>query len=130
MTRSAVFGQMVLNRGTYGESRILSTASVRAMTQNQIPGMGAKVLTEEFPHAGWGLGWSVNAPNKGPIYGEQLLSSSAFMHGGAGGVLLWIDPALDIVGVYFSVVLTEEQRWYKGFADLFINMVMASVEEL
>jgi CubicO group peptidase (beta-lactamase class C family) len=92
--------------------------------------MGALLITEEFPNASWGLGWSVNTPYKGAIYGEQLKSASAFGHGGAGGVYLWIDPELELFGIYFSVVLTQEQRWYKGFADLFINMVTASVDEL
>jgi CubicO group peptidase (beta-lactamase class C family) len=127
---AAKFCQMLLNNGVYGEEKILSSASVRAMTRNQIPGLGALLITEEFPNASWGLGWSVNAPYKGALYGEQLMSSSAFGHGGAGGVYLWIDPELDLFGIYFSVVFTDDQRWYKGFADLFVNMVMASVDEL
>lgn len=128
---AAIFGQMFLNGGSYGDVKILSSASVRAMTRNQIPGLGALAIGEEFPHAGWGLGWSINMPpSKGALYGEQMLSSSAFAHGGAGGVYLWVDPILDLVGVYFSVVLTEDQRRYKGCCDLFINMVMASVVDL
>jgi CubicO group peptidase (beta-lactamase class C family) len=59
-----------------------------------------------------------------------MLSSSAFGHGGAGGVFLWVDPVFDMVGVYFSVVYTLEQNQYYGCADLFINMVQASVEEI
>src|SRR5439155_1510856 len=37
----AVFGQMFLNRGVYGEARILSPPAVAQMTRNQIPGIGA-----------------------------------------------------------------------------------------
>jgi CubicO group peptidase (beta-lactamase class C family) len=127
---AAKFCQMLLNNGVYGEVNILSPASVRAMTRDQIPGMEAMLVIEEFPNASWGLGWSVNAPYKGAIYGEQLMSSSAYCHGGAGGVYIWIDPELDLFGIYFSVVLAQEQGWYQGFGDLFVNMVTASVEEL
>ncbi len=38
----AIFGQMFLNRGSYGDARILSPASVREMTRNQIPGISAR----------------------------------------------------------------------------------------
>lgn len=38
----AIFGQMFLNGGTYGEAQVLSRAAVAAMTRNQIPGIRAK----------------------------------------------------------------------------------------
>ena len=127
---AATFGQMILNQGTYAKSRVLSSASVRAMTRNQIPRLGAKIMDLEFPSASWGLGWSINARGKGPLDGEHLHSSSAFGHGGAGGVFLLIDPALDLVCVYFSVVMMREQERFKGSADLFLNMVTTSIEDL
>ena len=37
----AVFGQMFLAAGRYGDARILSRPAVTAMTRNQIPGIGA-----------------------------------------------------------------------------------------
>ncbi len=127
---AAIFGQMFLNQGRYGGSKILSPASIKAMTRDQLPGMGARFREEDYTHAGWGLGWSINRHFKGAVYGEPMLSSSAFGHGGAGGVFLWVDPVFDMVGVYFSVVYTLEQNQYYGCADLFINMVQASVEEI
>lgn len=126
----AIFGQMLLNQGVYGDTRLLSPASVRAMTHNQTPGIGASLNDEQFPQAHWGLGWSVNAPFKGPLYGEPMLSRSAFGHGGAGGVFIWVDPVFEIVAVYFSVLRDEKYLATKGSADLFINMVMASIEEI
>jgi len=127
---AAIFGQMFLNQGRYGGSKILSPASIKAITRDQLPGMGARFREEDYTHAGWGLGWSINRHFKGAVYGEPMLSSSAFGHGGAGGVFLWVDPVFDMVGVYFSVVYTLEQNQYYGCADLFINMVQASVEEI
>ena len=55
----AVFGQMFLNGGQYGEARILSRASVAAMTRNQIPGIGARWNSGFLPEGSWGLGWDV-----------------------------------------------------------------------
>lgn len=127
---TAAYGQMLLNRGIFNGKKVLSPASVRAMTQNQIPGMNAKFVDRVFSNASWGLGWSITAPFKGALYGEQMLSDRSFVHGGAGGVFIWVDPALDILGVYFSVTMRENQRTTKGFADLFINMIVASVEEI
>lgn len=125
----AIFGQMILNQGEYDGAKILNAASVRAMTRNQIPGIGARLDDEVFPHAYWGLGWSINAPFKGTLYGEHMLSGSAFGHGGAGGVFIWVDPIYEIVAAYFSVLPDEEHLPTKGCADLFINMVLASIEE-
>ncbi|GAG38496.1 unnamed protein product, partial [marine sediment metagenome] len=78
---TATFGQMFLNRGTYGGARILSRASVAAMTRNQIPGISARHGDQFFPEASWGLGWSVRGSKKAPAYGEPLQSPKAFCHG-------------------------------------------------
>ena len=45
----AIFGQMFLNRGSYGEVRILSPVAVAEMTRNQIPGVGAQFFGEFIP---------------------------------------------------------------------------------
>jgi len=127
----AIFGQMFLNGGVYGEARILSPASVHAMTLNQIPGIGGHYLNEYFPEAEWGLGWGVYQNRKSWAYGEILQSQRSFCHGGAGGVFLWVDPAHDVVAVFFSVVLEllENER-PKACIDLFINTVLSSIVEL
>lgn len=125
---TAIFGQMFLNRGIYGDVRILSPASVYEMTRNQIPGISARWRDEIFPEAEWGLGWSIRGNKKVRYWGEILQSSKTFSHGGAGGVFLWVDPVQEIVGVYFSVVLelTSDER-QKQCVDLFINAVTAAV---
>jgi CubicO group peptidase (beta-lactamase class C family) len=126
----AIFGQMFLNGGGYGDARILSPATVAEMTRNQIPGIGAEfILDQHFPEAGWGYGWSINGNKKSRLFGS-LYSPAAFEHGGSGGVFLWIDPAYDLVGVYFSVVprlKSEVDFDYDWCADLFANAVTAAV---
>jgi CubicO group peptidase (beta-lactamase class C family) len=123
----AVFGQMFLNGGVYGGTRILSPVSVAEMTRNQIPGISALWHApwgdEFFPEAGWGLGWGISGNKK-----EALVSPKAFRHLGWGGVLLWVDPVYEIVGVFFSVDLmpegVEPSQWC---GDLFEGAVTAAV---
>jgi len=126
----ARFEQMFLNGGVYGSTRVLSPAAVAEMTRNQIPGISASFLDEYFPEAGWGLGWSVHV-NKAGLAGS-LYSPSSFEHGGAGGIWVWVDPALEIVGAYFSSTiitstLAESLKHWRN--DLFIDAVTASVED-
>jgi len=123
----AIFGQMFLNRGSYGEARILSPVAVAEMTRNQIPGVSAQLRGEFFPEASWGFGWDIHG-NKRALQGGSLHSPQAFDHRGAGGVLCWVDPVYEIVGVYFSVVLERiDDIRAKGCHDLFMNAVTAAV---
>ena len=133
----AVFAQMFLNRGTYGEARILSPSSVREMTRNQIPGISSHHGDQFFPEASWGLGWSTREHKKSVGYAEPLHSPRAFAHGGAGGVFLWADPDYDLVGVYFSVWsgewlppgihVPDQKAAFIGCIDLFTNAVTAAI---
>jgi CubicO group peptidase (beta-lactamase class C family) len=123
-----VFGQMFLNSGTLGGERILSTASVEAMTRDQIPGILAEDKGETIGPAEWGLGWSIHIDSKSWVYGEHLLSQGSYCHGGSGGVFFWIDPVRDLVAVFFSTYLsmTKDERPVIAI-DLFINSVLASI---
>jgi len=82
--------QMMLNRGTYQGRRILSRASVRAMTIDQTP---------QLPGQGQGLGWSV-ARSAG-VFGP-LTSAGTYRHGGSTGVFVWVDPEQDLAGVFLK----------------------------
>jgi CubicO group peptidase (beta-lactamase class C family) len=117
----AIFGQMFLNRGAYGEARILGPASVAEMTRNQVPGISSWFEGEFFPEASWGLGWGVRGNKKDALRGS-LISPQTFYHGGAGHVQVWVDPVYEIVGAYFAVELEPRRR-----TDLFSNALMAAV---
>jgi CubicO group peptidase (beta-lactamase class C family) len=132
----AIFGQMFLNRGRYGDARILSPASVAEMTRNQIPGIGGSWEGVPFPEASWGLGWPVKGNRK---WAGSLWSPRTVEHSGSGGVHLWVDPVYEIVGVYYSVAsegglppgirLPEglEGLYLEWRLDLFVNAVTAAV---
>ena len=120
----AIFGQVFLNGGAYGDVRILSPASVAEMTRNQIPGISARFGDEFFPEACWGLGWSLPADKRG-ISSGTLQSAKTVHHSGAGGIYLWVDPAYELVGAYFEIAPSfASPPRYRG---LFMNAVTAAI---
>jgi serine-type D-Ala-D-Ala carboxypeptidase len=60
----AVFGQMFLNGGRYGDKRLLSRPTVLEMTRNQINGIGTVFFGTYIPEASWGYGWTVTSDIK------------------------------------------------------------------
>jgi len=133
----AAFGQMFLNRGAYGTVRVLSPASVQAMTRNQIPGVpalyrrGTSVFQETFPEATWGFGWSVHGTKTGSC--GALYSAGSFEHWGASGCYLWVDPVYDLVGVYYGAWPPVTGRetpidWARIWRnDLFADAITAAI---
>jgi CubicO group peptidase (beta-lactamase class C family) len=128
----ATFAQTFLNGGTYGHRRLLSIATVAAMTRDQIPGISGEFLEERFPVAGWSYGWGLRA-DKHAEYESTLSSEESFEHVGSGGVFLWGDPVHDIVGAYFSVARSSpllNNPYHTDWApDLFVNAVTAAIDE-
>jgi len=126
----AVFGQMFLNRGRYRNARVLSPASVAAMTRDQIPGIPACFMGHDITPASWGYGWGIESPAKWRYYRGSLAPLGTLDHGGHGGSMLWVDPANEIVGVYLEVALhiTDRVELLWNF-DLFQNAVYAAVDD-
>lgn len=125
-----VFGQMTLNRGRYGDARILSSASVAAMTRDQIPGLAAIVAGHEIERASWGYGWMVASATKWRYFDGSLRPLGSYSHPGAAGQNFWIDPERELVAAYFEVVthMTEDQDFLWNF-DLFQNAITAAVDD-
>jgi CubicO group peptidase (beta-lactamase class C family) len=53
----ARFGQMLLNGGTYGDTRILGRAAVAEMTRNQTMGVPVQALGISMKESSYGYGW-------------------------------------------------------------------------
>jgi CubicO group peptidase (beta-lactamase class C family) len=99
----ARFGQTILNGGTCGSQRLLSAASVREMTRNQIPeGIGEISFRGSAVQASYGYGWFVIGDQRWSMNGS-LLPIGTYSHSGFGGTVLWVDSVNDVVGVFFSV---------------------------
>lgn len=84
--------QMMLNGGTLGQVRIVSRASVEAMTH-----VHTGHLPTNGPGMGWGLGWFVV---REPIGGLQMMSIGTYGHGGRYGTYVFVDPKRDMFGVF------------------------------
>lgn len=80
----ARFAAMILAGGVSGNRKILSEATIRAMTTNQAPGNVA---------ARRGFGFDIESPYSAPR--GRLFSRDSFGHTGWTGVSVWIDPACD-----------------------------------
>jgi CubicO group peptidase (beta-lactamase class C family) len=100
----AVICQVMLGKGEWNGTRLLSPASVRAMTTNrllELPELPADVARTRP----WGLGWRLNHPGTPDSWGD-LLGPNVFGHTGATGTMVWMDP--DTQG--FCLLLTNALR--------------------
>jgi CubicO group peptidase (beta-lactamase class C family) len=127
----ATFGQLFLNRGHYGGSRILSAAAVAEMTRNQTAGIAATHEGQYWPESSWGFGWDVHN-QKRALREPSLYSPRAISHSGMGSTHLVVDPDYDLVTVYLSVHLgalpstaTPLRR-----ADLFVDAAIAAIDAI
>src|SRR4029453_828980 len=77
--------QAMLNKGRFGDARILSEESVKAMTQLQT----GELVCGFTPGMGYGLG---SAGVREPQGVHEMLSKGTFGHGGAFGTQGWFDP--------------------------------------
>lgn len=85
----AIYATMMLGAGKIGETQILTPETVTLMTQGVRVSSGIR-----------GLGWDKQTSfsiNKG-----ELLTESAYGHGGFTGTVLWIDPELDLFFIFLS----------------------------
>jgi CubicO group peptidase (beta-lactamase class C family) len=82
----AVFAQMMLNGGSYGETRIVSEETVRLFTQRAA---GSRALGWEMAEGRHGAG--------------EYLSPTAYGHIGYTGTSMWIDPQRNM----FVILLTN-----------------------
>jgi CubicO group peptidase (beta-lactamase class C family) len=112
----ARFCQMMLNGGSLGDVRLLSPATVRAITTNQLAGLPA-VPEEERRCRPWGLGWRLNWPGEPASFGD-LLGPRTYGHWGATGSLCWIDPDAEAFFILFTTQpLEHDGRLYARLSN-------------
>ncbi len=134
----AAFLQMLLNRGSYGGRRILSPASVAAMTRDQvdsaipwvmpwIDGTTGERMDIDFSGGGYGHGLFIFGPGDRFHANGSLLSLTAFGHLGNGGSCIWADPEQELIGVYLSVSPKVHRGMGVFNSDLFQNAVHGAI---
>jgi CubicO group peptidase (beta-lactamase class C family) len=96
------FGLMILGGGTLDGERVLSRASVRSMTTNQIPGVPDLMFGNK--EACWGYGFSVLGHERWPYFGGGIVPLGTARHAGAGGIDHWFDFENQIAATCFELV--------------------------
>jgi CubicO group peptidase (beta-lactamase class C family) len=136
----AVFGQMLLNGGSYDARRVLRPAGVRAITTPQVdpsipviqplinPQTGKRIEVE-FRGGSYGLGMYILAAGDRFSANGSLASHTAFGHMGYSGAFFWADPEAEIIGVFLSVVPRLVHEMPARNSDLFMNAVHAAVAD-
>src|ERR1051325_856179 len=87
----AIYCQMILNGGSYGNVRVLSPLTVAEMTRPRLVSTTGSTR---------GLGWDMNttySTNRG-----DLFPLGSFGHTGFTGTSIWIDPASEMFVVFLS----------------------------
>lgn len=115
----AVFAQMLLNKGRYGDVRILSPLSVERMT-------------EVFPRAafaGRGLGWDLDSDFS--TNGGDLFGSRGFGHTGYTGTSFWVDPETETFVIFLTNrVHPDDTGEVATWRSRVANVVAAAVREI
>ncbi len=86
----AIYGQMLLNRGTYGGVRYFQSATVDLFTSRQS-------LTSRR-----GLGFDRYDMDTSKAYPSRLSNESVYGHTGFTGTCVWIDPKHQLVYIFLS----------------------------
>ena len=108
--------QTFLNGGSYGEARVFSPATVKAMTRDRNGRLGAP----------WGYGWALRDSPVWNYFGD-LGTAGTFGHVGITGTVAWADPGRQLICVLLSTRTAAHQD---GFLLKSIsNMVHAAVVE-
>jgi CubicO group peptidase (beta-lactamase class C family) len=101
------FAQMLLNEGTHGGRRILSSKSVRLMTTNALPkALGDQPLAASgrAPGVGFGFCGLVVAHRSGESPPGNV---GEYAWGGWASTNFWIDPKRDLAGLIMTQVIPE-----------------------
>lgn len=95
------FARMLLGNGTLDSVEILKPATMRLMTTDQLdPRITERFFLPSKGNLGFGLDFAVR---KGPPLspGENRGATGEFFWDGAASTLFWVDPANDLVAVFF-----------------------------
>jgi CubicO group peptidase (beta-lactamase class C family) len=121
------FAQMLLNKGTFEGTRILSRKTVEYMTSNQL---GANVdvsRLHEFPveHMdgfGFGLGVAVRTQ---PGVAGVIGTPGEFMWSGAQGTMFWVDPKEEMAVVFLANTPGPVRRHYRELIKTLVAQAIA-----
>lgn len=86
----AIYGQLLLNRGSYGGVSLFKPETVDLFTSNQAD------------NSRRGLGFDRFDPDRSKEYPSRLATEATFGHTGYTGTCIWIDPENQLVYIFLS----------------------------
>jgi CubicO group peptidase (beta-lactamase class C family) len=100
----AIFSQMILNGGCYGDVRLLPSKLVAAMVANQTPQV-TEAATDQDPTTNLlftpkGYGFELWTHRFSP--GGMRLSPGSYGKSGGAGTFMWIDPKRELIAVLLT----------------------------
>lgn len=112
----AALCQMMLDGGTYNGRRVLSRASVEAMTENYTLNVKSAVTGRPVYQ---GLGWALSGD---PADDFPLTSPGSFGHNGTFGSFVWVDPQRKLVRIFLEHLFGSGNE-----SDIFMAMAAAAL---
>ena len=105
---------MLLRGGELDGERVLSSRTLRMMTENHLPGgadLGALstggFAETTFDGVGFGLGFAVVLD---PRPAKTLSSRGEYYWGGAASTAFWVDPAEEVTAHFFTQLLPSSSH--------------------
>ena len=100
----AIFSQMILNGGSYGDVRILPKKLVAAMVANQTPQV-TEATTDQDPTTNLlftpkGYGFELWTHRFSP--GGMRLTPGSYGKSGGAGTFMWIDPKRELIAILLT----------------------------
>ena len=92
---------MLLNKGVFEGTRLLSRKSVELMTQNHLPSSLLPLKYGSVEIAGYGFGFGVGVLMDVPK-SAQLGSEGSYGWEGAANIYFWIDPKEELIGLIMT----------------------------
>jgi CubicO group peptidase (beta-lactamase class C family) len=121
------FAQMLLNKGTFEGTRLLSRKTVEYMTSNQLgPNVDVSRLNEfaveHLDGFGFGLGVAVRTqPGVAGVPGTP----GEFLWSGAQGTMFWVDPKEEMVVVFLANTPGIARRHYRELVKTLVEQAIA-----
>lgn len=102
----AIYGQLLLNKGTYGGENYIKPATIE------------KYTVQFSDNSRRGLGFDRWSPEPDSEYPSKFASPSTFGHTGYTGTCIWIDPDNQLVYIFLSNRVQPTVSPYLGKLDI------------
>jgi CubicO group peptidase (beta-lactamase class C family) len=115
------FSRMLLNQGRYQGGQILSRASVKLMTSDQLTPeqrVGAEIFFGT--HSSWGLGFAVDTARR-----EIYHNPGRFGWTGGFGTIAYVDPTERLIGILFTQRMMDSPEPPRVFTDFWTTAYQA-----